>query len=168
MTATLTGMDENLRQIVEGLTLEFIVGDGKKLNCSVAKTGLWSYSGSRYVVLEFKPCAGVKGFLRLDTGKLGTFDRLNQAVAGAFENRFALVEYCKSPQSFSNAVKTWTDWGNGWQWEEGRHDSQAKGFRCEAGTKSIRIQKAHNNHMPTDVAYFSKDLKSLPYVNTDV
>jgi hypothetical protein len=157
-------MDENLRQVVAGVSLRPVVGDGKRLNCTVVKSGKWYYSGSLYAVIEFSPCVGGKGFLRLDLTKLKTFERLNQAIDRAFANRFFLVEYCSDPVKTSNAVETWTDWGNGWRWEEGKHPSQAEGFRVEANSSYVRLMKAHNNNMPTDVCYFSKRLEDLPYV----
>ena len=157
----------SLDQFVEGNSIGFSVGSpAKVVECLVVKTGRWHYSGQNYAVLEFKPCAGVKGFLRVN---LESIEQVQKAVADSFLNRFSLGEFCKNPSKFAGGVETWTDWGNGWQWEEGQHSSQPRGFRCEVSMgwqRWMRIQKKWDNYrMPGDVAYFAAKLEWLPFVN---
>lgn len=159
-----TTQTEDLEQIAEGQSLTFTVGDGKTLKCEVVKTGKWFYSGSRYIVLEFKPCAGAKGYLRLDLKRLETYYELSKAVAGAFANRLALIEYAKNPGLFSDSVKTWMDWGNGWEWQEGSHSSQPNGFRCVANAKYLQITEKVPNRQPHEICYFAKSVDNLPFI----
>lgn len=161
---TIASQIKDLTQIVEGMSLGFTVGDGKTLSCAVVKTGRWHYSGSNYAVLEFKPCAGVKGCLRIDLGSPNAPNDICKAVDKAFANRFALVEYCKNPSLFSDSVKTWTDWGNGWEWREGMHSLQPDGSRCESNSQHIRIMGKVPNRQPYELAYFSKSVNTLPFI----
>ena len=155
---------EDLNQIAEGQSLTFAVGDGKFFKCEVVKTGEWYYSGSRYIVLEFKPCAGAKGYLRLDLRRLETYYELSKAVDRAFENRLTLMEYCNSPGLFSDSVDTWTDWGNGWEWQEGAHSSQPNSFRCVANPKYLQLLSKVPNRQPYEICYFAKSASDLPYI----